>query len=183
MALAAAKESAGITELVANPRICPKAIQAEAMAKMGLAFVRILKALKKGTKRKNKMAAKKVKRTLPESISTATEQLAAAILRAEPIAAYQEAKARLDADPEACELLERFASAQADLRKRQSKNAITQTDMDELRALQRQVQSNLRIMDFAETQQEAAAYLPEVNLEISELLGVDFASLAGPASC
>lgn len=39
------------------------------------------------------------------------------------------------------------------------------------------------IMDFAETQQLASAYLPEVNQEISQLLGVDFASLVRPAGC
>jgi len=38
-------------------------------------------------------------------------------------------------------------------------------------------------MEFAMAQQEAVAYLPQVNLEISEMLGVDFASLAGPGSC
>jgi hypothetical protein len=38
-------------------------------------------------------------------------------------------------------------------------------------------------MDYALAQQEALAYLPQVNQTISELLGVDFAALAGPASC
>jgi cell fate (sporulation/competence/biofilm development) regulator YlbF (YheA/YmcA/DUF963 family) len=148
---------------------------------MGPDLINISNPLKKGNKCKNKMVTKVI--TLPENISTATEQLAAAILRAEPIAAYQQAKARLDADPEAHELLERLTRAQADLRMRQTKNAVTQADLDQLRDLQRQVQSNQRIMDYAETQQMAISYLPAVNQEISQLLGVDFASLAGPASC
>ena len=63
--------------------------------------------------------------TLPEGITAATEQLAAAILHAEPMAAYQRAKARLDADPKARGLLERFSKAQGDLRLRQSQNAVT----------------------------------------------------------
>ncbi len=130
---------------------------------------------------KNTMDTKSV--ILPANIAIATGQLAAAILNAQPIAAYRQAKARLDADPEARELLERFAEAQADLRVRQSRNAVTQAEVAQLRALQRQVQSNRRIMDYAETQQMAIAYLPGVNQEISQLLGVDFASLAGPASC
>lgn len=121
--------------------------------------------------------------SLPDEILTATEQLAAAIMRAEPIAAYREAKASLDADPEARELLQHLAKAQADLRVRQSQNAVTQADVDQLRALQRQVQSNRRIIDYAETQQIAISYLPAVNQEISLFLGVDFASLAGSASC
>ncbi len=121
--------------------------------------------------------------SLPDEILTTAEQLAAAILQAGPIAAYKEAKARLDGDVQARELLERFLKTQSDLRVRQSRNAVTQADVDQLRALQREVQSNRRIVDFAETQQAAIAYLPAVNQEISQLLGVDFASLAGPASC
>ncbi len=70
------------------------------------------------------------------------DQLAAAVLRAQPMADYQQAKARLDADPEARELLDRLAKAQSDLRVRQAQNAVTQADVDQLRAIQRQVQSN-----------------------------------------
>lgn len=121
--------------------------------------------------------------SLPDEILTAAERLAAAILGAEPVAAYNRAKARLDGDARARELLERFIKTQSDLRVRQSRNAVTQSDLDELRTLQLQVQSNLTILDYAETQQAAVAYLPGVNQEISQLLGVDFASLAGPSSC
>lgn len=120
---------------------------------------------------------------LPPNILIATEQLAAAILRAKPVAAYQQAIARLNADPEASELLDTFVKAQVGLRKRQARNAVTQADVDQIRVLQRQVQSNRKIMDYAESQQKAVAYLPAVNQEISQLLGMDFASLAGPASC
>lgn len=120
---------------------------------------------------------------LPPNILSATEHLAAAILQAKPVAAYQKAIARLDADSEARELLERFMQAQTDLRMGQARNTVTQADIDQIRALQRQIQSNQKIMDYAEAQQKAVEYLPAVNQEISQLLGVDFASLAGPASC
>lgn len=121
--------------------------------------------------------------TLPPNILLATEQLAAAILLDGPVAAYQQAIERMNADPEASKLLERFARAQTDLRMGQARNAVTQADVDQIRALQRQVFSNQNIKDYAETQQKAIAYLPLVNQEISQLLGLDFASLAGPASC
>ena len=120
---------------------------------------------------------------LPSNLLTATERLATVITSAEPIAAYLQAKARLDTDPQARDLLECLSSAQSDLRMRQVNGNITQADLDHLRTLQLQVQSNRLIMDYAETQQAAIAYLPQVNQEISQLIGVDFASLAGPASC
>ncbi len=121
--------------------------------------------------------------TLPPSVAAALDALVKQVRRAEPIRRYYQAKARLDADPQAGALLARYSTAQADLRFRQSRGQVAQAGVDQLRALQRQVQSNRAIMDYAETQQMAMAYLPEVNQEISELLGLDFASLAGPASC
>jgi cell fate (sporulation/competence/biofilm development) regulator YlbF (YheA/YmcA/DUF963 family) len=120
---------------------------------------------------------------LPSNLLTATERLATVITSAEPIAAYLQAKARLDTDPQARDLLECLSSAQSDLRMRQVNGNITQADLDHLRTLQLQVQSNHVIMDYTETQQAAIAYLPQVNQEISQLIGVDFASLVGPASC
>jgi len=121
--------------------------------------------------------------TLPPTVLAAAERLAAAIEAAEPITAYRRAKARLDGDAHAHELLRLLSDAQADLRRRQSNGGVTQEVLENVRAIQREVQSNVIIMDFAMAQQEAIAYLPQVNLEISQLLGVDFASLAGPASC
>ena len=121
--------------------------------------------------------------TLPPSVAAALDARVEQVRRAEPIQRYYQAKARLDADPQAGALLARFSTAQADLRFRQSRGQVAQADVNQLRALQRQVQSNRAIMDYAETQQMAMAFLPEVNQEISELLGLDFASLAGPASC
>jgi cell fate (sporulation/competence/biofilm development) regulator YlbF (YheA/YmcA/DUF963 family) len=121
--------------------------------------------------------------TLPAEVQEALEVLAENLVHAEPIVAYRRAQARLDASAEAHGLIERLSAAQAELRSRQGRNGVDQADVDKVRALQREAQSNRIIMDYAETQQAAIAYLPEVNQEISALLGVDFAALAGPASC
>jgi cell fate (sporulation/competence/biofilm development) regulator YlbF (YheA/YmcA/DUF963 family) len=163
-----------------NP-LPPEPVHPESMAKAVQVLANVSNPLQQRNKGKKLMDTTVI--TLPENISTAVDQLAAAVLRAQPIADYQQAKARLDADPEARELLDRLAKAQSDLRVRQAQNAVTQADVDQLRVIQRQVQSNRRIMDYARTQQAAVAYLPVVNQEISQLLGVDFASLAGPGSC
>jgi cell fate (sporulation/competence/biofilm development) regulator YlbF (YheA/YmcA/DUF963 family) len=121
--------------------------------------------------------------TLPPDVLAAIEALAENLLHSEPLVLYHQARTQLEADRQTRDLLERFAAAQADLRVRQTRGQVTQAAVEELRALQIQVQANRVIMDYAATQQMAIAYLPEVNQEISELLGVDFASLAGPASC
>jgi hypothetical protein len=55
--------------------------------------------------------------------------------------------------------------------------------VDQLRALQSVAQANRLIMDYVRTQQFAIDYLREVNRDVSELLGVDFASLARRPGC
>jgi len=120
---------------------------------------------------------------LPPELLIATEKLAEILIYAEPIAAHNRAKARLDSDKEANALLEQLSAAQAELRTRQMSGSVIQNDIDALRALQGEVQSNRVIRNYAQTQQAAIAFLPQVNQEISQLLGLDFASLVLPANC
>jgi cell fate (sporulation/competence/biofilm development) regulator YlbF (YheA/YmcA/DUF963 family) len=120
---------------------------------------------------------------LSPTLLAAAEHLAEQLALAGPVAAYQLAKARMNGDAHARGLLELLSAAQSDVRLRQSSGGVTQADLDSLRALQGEVQSNAVITQYARTQQDALAYLPQINQEISELIGVDFASLAGPASC
>lgn len=122
--------------------------------------------------------------TISPPLLAATGSLAAALERSEPVAALRDAKARLDADEQARELLKNLAQAEADLRRGQAEGTLTREDIDRVRAAQQEAWSNPVIVAFAEAQQEAAAYLPEVNERISELLGWDFASMAAaPATC
>jgi cell fate (sporulation/competence/biofilm development) regulator YlbF (YheA/YmcA/DUF963 family) len=121
--------------------------------------------------------------TLPPPLVEAIETLAAALLNTEPLAAYRQAAAALEAEPDSMTLLNQFSAAQAEVRKRQGNGTVTQFHLDRLRSLQRQVQANSAIMNYASAQQSALAYLPEVNLEISQLIGMDFAALAGPSGC
>lgn len=121
--------------------------------------------------------------SLPPELMDATHALAAALAQAEPIVAYRAACDRLDTDPVAHGLLERLASVQADLRSRQARGTLTEAQLNQLRALQRQAQLNRIIMDYIGAQQAAMAYLPDVSQEISRLLGVDFGALIGRSSC
>jgi cell fate (sporulation/competence/biofilm development) regulator YlbF (YheA/YmcA/DUF963 family) len=121
--------------------------------------------------------------TLPVSLTAAIETLAESLARSEPMAVYHQAKDRLDADPESLDLLQLFSMAQSELRIRQAEGSVTQANVGRLRDLQSQVQANPTIMAYARAQQAALAFLPEVNLEISHLLGLDFAAVAGPSGC
>ena len=121
--------------------------------------------------------------TLPATLLAATEDLAIHLLASKSFTAYHAAQGRLNADAEAYALLQRLSQAQADLRQKQARQTVLQNDVDQLRALQREVQSNDVIVDYATTQQTAVAYLREINQTIGELLGVDFAALAKRPGC
>ncbi len=116
-------------------------------------------------------------------LQQATESLIENLIASEAFRVYHRAQQELNSDPQARSLLERLSAMQADLRRKQSPNAVTQADIEELRTVQRQVQTNRAIMQYARSQQDAVNFLREINVEISQLLGVDFAALAKQNTC
>lgn len=96
---------------------------------------------------------------------------------------FYQARQALDTDREARALLQRLSDLQATLRQKQMRNEITQADINALRALQNQARDNATIEAYARTQEAAVALLRSVNQEISQMLGVDFATLARQTSC
>lgn len=113
-----------------------------------------------------------------EDFLTATETLAENLACSEPIVAFQEARRCLDADQQAQGLLRQLSQLQSEIRNAQVSGKVRQADIEYLRTLQRQAQSNPSISLFVSTQQAAVAHLREINQEISTLLGVNFAELA-----
>jgi cell fate (sporulation/competence/biofilm development) regulator YlbF (YheA/YmcA/DUF963 family) len=119
----------------------------------------------------------------PPELLQATESLTQNLLASKPFSAYHASQERMKSDQTAQALLERLSAVQSELRRKQSSGGVTQIDVDKLRAVQAQVQTNETIIAYAQCQQEAIAYLREINQEISQLLGVDFAVLAKQNSC
>ena len=116
---------------------------------------------------------------LKEAASALTDNL----LASDPFIRYQRAQARLNENHQARALLEQLSQTQASLRKKQASGSVTQAEVDELRAIQEQVQRTTVIMDYAEAQQQAVNFLREINSEISQLLGINFASFANHSTC
>ncbi len=121
--------------------------------------------------------------SIPSAMLAATQALAENVLASEAFVNYDRAHVQLKADPRANQLLARLSSLQAELRQHQSQGQVTQENISQLRTAQNDVQVNRVIMDYAGTQQAAVAYLREINQEISQLLGADFAALAKRSSC
>lgn len=120
---------------------------------------------------------------LPPELHQATDSLIENLLASEAFLAYHQALTTMNSDSQARTLLERLSALQAELRRKQSSNSVAQPDVDELRGVQTQVQSNAALMAYANSQQDAVNFLREINQEISQLLGVDFAALAKQKTC
>lgn len=117
---------------------------------------------------------------LDPTVKAAAREFALKLRASPPIATFWQAKARLDADEEAQGLLTELQKRQQALvLKQQNGSGITQEEIDALRRLQREAQRNPVIMAYVQAQQVAQAFLPAVNMEISQLLGFDFGGLAG----
>ncbi len=116
-------------------------------------------------------------------LQEATQALIEQLLASEQLVDYQQARARLNEDREAQALLERLSQAQASLRQKQGSGTLDQAELDRLRLLQQRAQRNSVIVEYANSQQEAINLLREINKEISELLGINFASAANHAVC
>ena len=121
--------------------------------------------------------------TLPPELHQATDSLIENLLASEVFLAYHQALTTMNSDLQARALLEHLSALQAELRRKQSSNSVGQPDVDELRAVQTLVQSNATLMAYATSQQDVVNFLREINQEISQLLGVDFAALAKQKTC
>ena len=120
---------------------------------------------------------------LPPELKQATQNLGSALKNSVSLRADADAIAKMEADVQATALLDELQRVQSDVRVRQPKGEVTADEIARLRQLQSQVQAHPTIAAFLVTDQQAKAYLPQVNQAISNLLGIDFASLGRVSGC
>ncbi len=121
--------------------------------------------------------------TCNPELKQAARALGQALNNTSTLRAYAGASNQLAADTEATGLLDELQRVQADVRTRQSDGDVTQAELERLRQLQNQVRSNHTIIAFMEAEHNVTLSLPEVNQEISQLLGVNFAQLGRVNKC
>jgi cell fate (sporulation/competence/biofilm development) regulator YlbF (YheA/YmcA/DUF963 family) len=121
--------------------------------------------------------------TIPQSLDEALEALAENMLASESFAYYHAAAVQYEQDPDAKLLIEALSQKQANIRANQATGNLTQQDIDSLRSLQEQVNGHPVMVNYFTKQQEAVNFLREINQEINELLGLDFAQLAQRSTC
>lgn len=121
--------------------------------------------------------------TLSPELQEATQSFIENLLASEAFMHYQDARKLMSEDEEARTLMERLSNAQATVRQKQASGNVGQAEVDSLRLIQQRALRNQVILDYAQSQQEAVEFLREINGEISQLLGIDFASFANHATC
>jgi len=107
----------------------------------------------------------------------AASDLAKDIARSKPFLQFQEADRKLHEDSEAMHLLTKFSELQQKILAQHNAGAISEGDISWLRELQRAIGADDTIQEQNQARENAASFLREVNVEISKMLGIDFASL------
>ncbi len=120
---------------------------------------------------------------LRPEVKTAAQALGHALKTTAPLDEYARVTARLEVDGEATGLLDELQRVQAEVRLRQNDSGVSPADLERLRYLQSTVRAQPAIAAFIEAQSQAQVFLRQVNLEISERLGVDFATLGRVSNC
>jgi cell fate (sporulation/competence/biofilm development) regulator YlbF (YheA/YmcA/DUF963 family) len=115
---------------------------------------------------------------LDPKVEAAARALATKLKASPAIAAFWQAKAHFETNEQAQSLMTELQEHQQALLQKQQMGTLTQKDIEPLRRLQSEARDNPIIMAYLRAQQEAQAVLPEVNTELSKLLGYDFARLA-----
>jgi cell fate (sporulation/competence/biofilm development) regulator YlbF (YheA/YmcA/DUF963 family) len=116
--------------------------------------------------------------SFPETVRKSADNLGDLLQASEPFTAFAQSKEQLEKDQEAQALLRRLNDLHQMLLALQAQGTLTQEQVSEFRNLQAQAHANPSIRTFALAQQAATQYLREINGEISQQLGVDFATLA-----
>ena len=112
-----------------------------------------------------------------ESFLTMATQLSDELANISVIKKYQSAQKKLNANAGAMELLRKLSAARKELSEKQYSGTFTQDSLNDYSNIQNEVEKNQTILEYSQTQQKAIQFLKNVNIEISQLIGIDFSSL------
>jgi len=112
----------------------------------------------------------------------ATTNLASNLAQSEVVLNFRTAETELQTDKEAQSLLTELSELQQKARSQQFSGSFSEGDIKRLRTLQNSFGSNESIQDYQIRNELAVNFLREVNLEISQVLGLDFAALTRRSS-
>ena len=108
----------------------------------------------------------------------ATFNLAESLAETEAVVHFISANQALNNDQNTLELIKAATELQRKIYDGQSSGVNLNNDLNRLRDYQSQISTNAVIQEQSFVRETAVAFLREINQEISQLLGMDFAALA-----
>jgi cell fate (sporulation/competence/biofilm development) regulator YlbF (YheA/YmcA/DUF963 family) len=121
--------------------------------------------------------------TLSSTMQEATDMFISNLLASEAFVRYHQAQASMNQDLQANTLLNQLSEMQTEMRQKQANNSLIKDEIDALRSLQAKARENTVIKEYADSQQDVISFVREINTEINQLLGIDFASLTRRSGC
>ena len=115
-------------------------------------------------------------------ILNAASDLAENLSQSADILGFRRAENALYSDLQAMQMLKDLSKMQQKVRDQQYTGSLVQADLAALRSLQVSVAENQVIQTYLASQEAAKTFLREVNQEISQFIGIDFASLTRRSS-
>ncbi|MCX6122316.1 MAG: YlbF family regulator [Ignavibacteriales bacterium] len=120
---------------------------------------------------------------LNTQLQTDAELFVNALINSHEMKAFVKAKAEFQGNPELREVRKQFGEKQTMAQSKQSHGTITQEEIDDVRALQKKLNSHPVTSTYTQTRQVMVNRLHECNDVLSKILRFDFASAAAPPSC
>lgn len=118
------------------------------------------------------------------SLQKAAEDFCASLTQDQTVRAFYSARETYDQDDEIYRLRMEYTQLVHDLRQRQDQGALTEEDVEGLRALEEKINDHEHTQALSRAQAGLAEALEKCNVQISEVLGFDYASsAAAPKSC
>ncbi len=117
---------------------------------------------------------------MDNSIKSAAEAFAAELMETEVFKDYYDKRKSFKKDDKGSELLFKFNSLRADLMEKQQEGKLTPEDMQELRRIQKELQSTKTYQEVRSAQVQASGLIQEISKELSTHLGFDFGTFAKP---
>lgn len=118
------------------------------------------------------------------TLRSSTNELAALLDQEPAVQTLRDARAALEADQQACNLIEHFQRTYRQLAAKQhSGEVLTDEEAAGYHDLQARVQRNPTVQRLADAEQEATVMLTAVAATIDEHSGVNFTSLAVRGGC
>ena len=121
--------------------------------------------------------------TLSSTMQEATDMFISHLFASKALVRYHQAQVNVNTDPQANALLTQLSTMQAEMRQKQANNNLTKDKIDALQSLQGKARENTAIKEYADSQQDVIKFIGEINTEINQLLGIDFASLTRRSGC